>query len=76
MLRRITVYGVPVDVEFTSSRGYAATEWEPACDDEICIDAVFVDEIDILHLMGEKALEEVAKELWKLFDNRDKEDFE
>lgn len=68
--RSVTVFGVPVDVVFSYSKGYEATEFEPPVDEEIEICAVLVDGLDIYHLCGEKALEEVEKELWKIYNEK------
>jgi hypothetical protein len=69
--RNVVVKGIPLEVEFEYYEGFPATLDEPEAPDEIFIEAVFVDGIDIYHLMGKKGLAEVEKELWKILDNKE-----
>jgi hypothetical protein len=69
--RNVVVKGIPLEVEFEYYEGFPATLDEPEAPDEIFIEAVFVDDFDIVRLMGKKGLEEVEKELWKILDNKE-----
>jgi hypothetical protein len=69
--RNVVVKGIPLEVEFEYYEGFPATLDEPEAPDEIFIEAVFVDDINIYHLMGKKGLAEVERELWKMLDNKE-----
>lgn len=69
--REVILRGTPVVAEFYFYPGYPATEDEPGAYDEIEIDKVFVDEIDVLHLMSASAVSELEAELYKIYDERE-----
>jgi len=72
--REVMLRGTPVIAEFYFYKGHPATEDEPEAYDEIELDKVLVDEIDVIHLMSASAVSELEAELYKIYDERDKED--
>lgn len=70
-VRDITVEGVPLTVEFEFYKGYEDTEFEPGQSDHIDICCVFVDEIEVTHLLGQQGLDKIEKELWRVYDNKE-----
>jgi hypothetical protein len=71
-VRRINLRGLELDVEFRFYQGIPATKDEPESPEELMIEAVFLDEYDIMHIIGNKTFLEIEKEIYKLYD--DKED--
>lgn len=71
--REIVLRGTPVVAEFYFYPGYPATEFEPGAYDEIELDRVTVDDINILNLMSSRAVSELEAELYKIYDEREKE---
>jgi hypothetical protein len=69
-VRRINLRGLELDVEFRFYQGIPATNDEPESPEELMIEAVFLDEHDIIHLIGNKTFLEIEKEIYKLFDDK------
>jgi hypothetical protein len=65
--RDIKLNDVPFTVYFWFYAPYDATREDPGFDGEIEIESVWMDEYNILNLIGPKALEGIENELWKLY---------
>ena len=68
--RKIELRGVQLEVEFRFYQAIPATKYEPESPEELFIEAVYVDEIEISNLLGEKAWAEIEVEIFKLCDDK------
>jgi hypothetical protein len=66
--RDVVLRDVPMTVYFWYYAGYEATREDPGFEGEIELESVFIDEFEVTNLFGEKALNDVEKELWKLLE--------
>jgi hypothetical protein len=69
--RKISLRDVELDVEFRFYQAIPATQDEPESQEEVIIEAVYVDEIEISNLLGTKAWAEIEAEVLKLYDNKE-----
>lgn len=67
-VREIVVEGCPLTVEFAFYKGYEATREDPGMDDEIVVYSVFVDELEVTHLLGSKGFEKIERELYRIYE--------
>jgi hypothetical protein len=68
--RKIELRGVQLDVEFRFYQAIPATADEPESPEEVIVEAVFVDDIEISNLLGEKAWQEIEQCILKLWDDK------
>lgn len=68
--RKINFRGVELEIEFRFYQAIPATADEPPSPEEVIIEAVYVDEIEISNLLGDKTFGEIEREVLKLFDNK------
>ena len=66
LTRDIELKGVPMKVVFWYYPPFDATREDPGFEGEIEIDGVWIDEFEVTNLFGEKSLNDVEAELWKL----------
>lgn len=69
--REIVLKGVPMSVWFWFYPPYDATREDPGFDGEIEIDSVWMDDYNVINLMGSRAMLEIEAELWKLLDDKE-----
>jgi hypothetical protein len=65
--REIRLKDVEMTVYFWFTAPYDATRGEPGFDGEIEIESIWIDEYNVTNLFGDKSIEDVEKELWKLY---------
>jgi hypothetical protein len=70
-VRRINLRGLDLDVEFRFYQNIPATNDEPESPEELMIEAVFLDDYDIMHIIGNKTFLEIEKEIYKLYDDKE-----
>lgn len=68
--RTINLRGVELDVEFRFYEAIPATANEPPSPEELIIEAVFVDDIEISNLLGDKTFAGIEQEILKLYDDK------
>lgn len=69
-VRKINFKGVELDVEFRFYEAIPATADEPASPEELIIEAVFIDDIEISNLLGDKTFAGIEQEILKLYDDK------
>ncbi len=66
--REIVLKGVTMNVDFSYFKGWPATQDDMGADDELYIEAVYIEEFDCYHLMGSKTLVEIEAALLKILE--------
>lgn len=66
--RDITLNDVKMTVDFYFYPPYPATREDPGFDGEIEIEAIWIDEYNVINLFGERSLEQVEEALWKIYN--------
>lgn len=64
----IILKGLPLRVEYTYYPGCDATEDEPPVYDDVEVEAVWIDEFDIINLIGDKTLTSIIEKLFDVID--------
>lgn len=62
---KVTLKGVTFLVEYTYFPGHEGSEYEEPVDDDIDVDAVWIDEFDVTHMINEKYINLIVDELFK-----------
>lgn len=68
--RKIVLRGLELDVEFRFYQAIPASADEPESPEEVIVEAVFIDDIEISNLLGEKAWQEIEQAIFKLWDDK------
>lgn len=66
--RDIVLKGCPMTVFFWHYPGHEESDTDPGYPAEIEIDSIYMDDYNVINLMGSKTLAEIEAELWKLLD--------